>query len=176
MGPAVQLIFFSILLSATISYALWVRWRVWILRQDLFAIRDRLWDSMYAKRALADPDYMACRHDINGMIKVAPALSLFSFLKFLDMGVHEHDPQVSQGEHLPDEVVAARRAVFIRVAKFMLFESLAGLSIAGIALLFGFSGVLRKFLVSRIQKFFDSREIREIGRQFEASGHLVSSF
>lgn len=176
MGPSLQLIVFSMILSATVSYALWVRWRVWLLRQDLFSIRDQLWDQMRAKGELDNRDYLDCRSDINGMIKVAPALSLLTFLKFLEIGVHSQGTESIVVKDIAPEVVDARRMIFYRVVQFMLFESFLGLAVAAIAFVFGLSGSLRRGLASNVQKFFDSREIREIGKQFENSGQLVSSF
>src|SRR5205809_877952 len=83
MSPAMELITWTVLLSLVITYAWWAYFRVWILRQDLFEIRDRLWDTAHEKGLLWNPDYLNTRDGINAMIRLAPWLSLPAMFRIL---------------------------------------------------------------------------------------------
>lgn len=65
----------SLILGTTVAYALWVKVRVWMLRQDFFAIRDRLWDEMMDRGEVNADVHRWYREVINEMIRFAPALS-----------------------------------------------------------------------------------------------------
>jgi len=58
-------------------------YRVDLLRQELFAVRDRLFDEARAGRiSFASPGYQAARHMCNGLIRFGHQISLLEFLLF----------------------------------------------------------------------------------------------
>src|SRR4051812_11981716 len=63
-------------LSLVVSYFLWTWLRLWAYRQDLFAIRDDLWDRMHATGQLDSDEHRDLRDAINALIRLAPYLSL----------------------------------------------------------------------------------------------------
>lgn len=162
MRPAVELLLACAGLSLSISYLWWVWWRVWVFRQDLFQIRDQLWDGMRAQGALDDPAYRECRRDINAMIRLAPVLSLFTFLKLVE--IVEADP-AGRAPNVSAAVREARAAVFFRVFRFLFLESLSGLVVTGLAVAFGLNDMLNKYFLTFMERFFDSKGVQAFARR-----------
>lgn len=79
MSAWIQLIGACLVCSALISYLWWLKFRVWIFRQDLFEIRDLMWDRAKAEGLLEHPDYQSVRDKINVVIRVAPLFQAASF-------------------------------------------------------------------------------------------------
>lgn len=69
----------TIALSVTLAYAWWVKIRVLRLREDMFGIRDELFDEVLAAGAVDDPAYREAREYLNGLIRGAPAISVPAF-------------------------------------------------------------------------------------------------
>lgn len=88
IDPYVQLAFGVFLLSLTASYVVWCRFRVMIIRQDLFEIRGDLWEAAFELDCLKDDAYQQARVSLNAMIRSAHNMSLpvllFAVLKFDD--------------------------------------------------------------------------------------------
>ena len=163
MSPAIELILATTGLSLCLSYLWWVRWRVWIFRQDLFRIRDRLWDTARAEGLFSDSSYRECRRDVNAMIRLAPVLSLFTFLKLF--AIVDADP-ADQKPIAPKAVREARQAVFMRVFQFIFLESLAGLVVTGLVILFGLKDDLFQSVLNRIERFVDSKGVQAFSQKF----------
>ena len=58
------------------KYVVWVKVREIFVRQDLFIIRDRLWDQAELLGGLNDPAYREVRRKMNSLIMGAPYVSL----------------------------------------------------------------------------------------------------
>ena len=52
-------------------------------RQDLFKVRNRLWDQMLATNSLQDPAHQQVRVLLNALIRAAPVLNLFYIIAVL---------------------------------------------------------------------------------------------
>ena len=65
-----------LLISCAAAYAWWCRVRVIDLRQDLFDIRDDMWDDARRLGCFSDPAYRSTREHLNG---VATHASSFTF-------------------------------------------------------------------------------------------------
>jgi len=76
MTDYIQLFLGVLLLTFVCSYAAWTKFRVVRLRQDLFGIRNRLWDRMRELGSFDDPAHLATRERINAMIRFAHLLNL----------------------------------------------------------------------------------------------------
>ncbi len=126
MTPELQLIFGTTMLAAGLSYAWWVGFRVWMLRQDLFSIRDELWDAMKARDSLDEPAHRAMRASLKAFVRVAPLLSVFTLLGILAEGASSH--HVDEPSDFP-EIEAARHKTVSRVMNYLFFETLMGLAI-----------------------------------------------
>src|SRR5437016_4841231 len=101
MNAHLQLATWAFILSLAITYAWWVRFRVWILREDLFEIREDLWHAMRNSGRLDDAAYRETRSSINALIRMAPWLSLAMMFRILSGGVKVERPRTD----LPPEVI-----------------------------------------------------------------------
>jgi hypothetical protein len=63
-------------LNVAIAWAWWIKVRVVNLREDLFAIRDHLFDRAAELGRLDDPAYKACRARMNALLKMASTISV----------------------------------------------------------------------------------------------------
>jgi hypothetical protein len=66
----------SLIIGLAISYAYWCRVRVTFLREDLFIIRDSLWESARELDRFDDPAYQKTREMFNTCIRAASFMSL----------------------------------------------------------------------------------------------------
>lgn len=76
----VQLSFSVLFLTLIVLYVGWVRFRVLVIRQNLFAIRDRLWDDARELNCLDDSAYQEARSRINSTIRSAHRINLVVLL------------------------------------------------------------------------------------------------
>src|SRR4051794_29632881 len=113
MSPETRLSFWCTALALLVCYAWWSRFRVWLLRQDLFAIRDEVWDRMRAAGALDHPSHRQFRDGINSMIRFAPDLSLFTVWRMLLTNVA---PASEVAAPIHEAVKWGRHETFVRLA------------------------------------------------------------
>lgn len=69
----------SCLICTAIAYAWWCVARVTFLREELFAIRDQLWNTAQRLQAFDDPAYQAARNHLNASIRIAGLLGVPTF-------------------------------------------------------------------------------------------------
>ena len=116
----------------TLAYALWVRVRVLRLRQDLFAIRDELFDRATEFDAFLDPAYREARRQINGTIALADLISIPVVVRVSarawSQGSIERDPLQSTSIPAMQAAIAhADEATSRRVFRYLAKETLVGL-------------------------------------------------
>jgi hypothetical protein len=63
-------------LVLTTFYMVWTKFRVLIVRQELFDVRDELWQQAHRNECLRDPAYLDARERINSLIRTAHKISL----------------------------------------------------------------------------------------------------
>lgn len=165
MNPDWRIVLGTASLSAIVSYVWWSRFRVWALRQDLFAIRDELWDRMRASGRLDDPGHRRFRHALNAMIRLAPDLTLLTVWRMVvsRSEILERSVEVGQGIPLAKEVRHAREQAAARVVNYLLFQSISGLTLVAVARGFRFLSQNVDWLSRKIQALFDSRLIADMG-------------
>jgi hypothetical protein len=167
MNPEFQLLLGVVMLSSGISYACWVKFRVWRLRQDLFSIRDELWDRMRACGDLGEPGHRALREFINSLIRVAPWISPFTVLRAI---VEEIPPDSSLTDEESVKLVTdVKKKVIARVATYLFFETLTGwfvlfFLVPSFLLAMLSIKALQPFLIKITARTIESREIRDISR------------
>lgn len=127
-----------VLLSCAITYAWWVKVRVLRLRDDLFSIRDRLFDAAESAQAFDDPAYRYARNSINSTIRLAGTLSvptaIYLFIKVDLRGISSRP--VSGNESLQASITEALEERDGRVAKYLARETFSGRLFSLIALLY----------------------------------------
>ena len=164
MNPRIQLLFGMAGLSAVITYAWWLRQRVWRLRGDLFVIRDEFWTEMAELGLLDDPSHRKFRDGINAVIRVAPALSILTMFRLvIDVDELRHigydpehflDHQVQQDT--APKVLQARWRMCCRIASYLIVETLSGWIFFVFFKLAVMRRGLRDHIARKIEELFDN--------------------
>lgn len=155
MSPNLQFLLACLGISLILTYALWCQVRPWILRQQLFAIRDDLWDAMRATGQLDHHDHRELRELINALIGVAGMLTWPTFL-FLLITRGDFRLVVAPPSEIP-EVNRTRLAVARCVAGYLLRATLTGRVFLAWAWVFGFTVPLWRFLARIVVLLLDTR-------------------
>lgn len=79
-------------------------------------------------------------------------------------------PLPAQSAPLRD-VEDARSKVFLRVTRYLLFESILGLSLTAACLFFGLAMGLKNAVASKIQKLFDAHTFQNVDRGLSTISH-----
>lgn len=157
MSPLFALSFWATALTTLACYAWWSRFRVWTLRQDLFAIRDEAWDAMRARGMLDDPSHRELRESVNAMIRFAPDLTLFTVWRILVTNLTPAKPPLTA---VPSEICAFHDRVCVRLVRYLLFESLAGWVLVFVSLVFRLFTLTRAWMTRKVASIFDSPDLR----------------
>lgn len=108
-------------------YALWSHARVVFLRQNLFAIRDRLWDRALELDAFEDPAYQQARRHLNSMIGVAGTLSMQT-LEIISKVDLPRSPEIAtRNSALQIAIDEARLEAADTVITYLLFRTASGI-------------------------------------------------
>ena len=166
MMPEIQFLLGVFLLSSMVSYAWWVRFRVWMLRQDLFEIRDQLWIEMVEAGLVDHPDHRQLREVLNGAIRFAPRFSVFSVARILD-----RNPRVAfiPNKESPEAVKQAFGRLMTCLGTYLIFHTMAGwvaivtLSILGFGVMFPLE-TLRSLAAKAATKAINSLEVQSESR------------
>jgi len=137
MSPGSLLIIGCLLLSLIVTYAAWVRIRVWFLRQDLLVIREDLREAMRIEGQLNYPAYREFLVGIDALIEGAPALSAgvvgrgvrlstASSASILGEEAEAFMESFLSPEPAPLLVRRANVLVAVRLFKYLVFETLTG--------------------------------------------------
>jgi hypothetical protein len=161
MNPVAQLIIGCLVLSAGVSYMLWLWVRIWWLREDLFQIRDDLWDAMYAKGQLDHPTHRAARLRINGVIRAAYLLGPITVTIMAASNLR--DSGNDWLDDAPPEVLEAVTKVTGRLGKYIAYQNLTGLSIAAVATVLSFQKVTRDVIARWIRRLIGA----DVGRELD---------
>lgn len=124
-----KVIALTTLLGAVTTYALWIRVRVLLLRQDLFAIRDALFDRIVKLGKLDDPAYRHARDEINGVIRIAAGLSVSTIGYAITCKAKGTPTPTSEDEAVREAVRDAKSKAATRLGKYLLRETLGGIFI-----------------------------------------------
>lgn len=113
----------SFLLSSTITYAWWCKVRVIFLREDLFALRDSLWDEAKRLNAFEDQAYKAARSDLNACIQSAGMISLPLLIRvIISTPRRESVRLVSDNPELQRLIDAAYSKANQRLYRYLIFD------------------------------------------------------
>lgn len=131
----VMFILSATLLSCVVTYAWWTVIRIVELREDLFIIRNGLFDVASSCDAFDDPAYLSARAQLDGLIRLADFLSLpilFYLVAFVDHK-QPQSPPFSKNAQLQAAIENARSAAAARMARFAIRHTLLG---QGVAMIF----------------------------------------
>lgn len=121
----IQLAIGSLMLTGAVLYWLWLKVRVVFLRQELFRLRDHLWDVAQTKGLLDDPAYACAREHLNACIRAAMHFSVTMFQCTLNDSERSERPSSAdpQFSALIDETYAECGRL---LARYVLFWRLSG--------------------------------------------------
>lgn len=163
-------------LSFVVSYVVWMNVRVWLFRQDLFRIRNQVWDALLEKRLLKHRAHRDFRDGVNSLIRLAPMLNIFTFMRLL-FDMESNDPIWKENDQDSIvEIIEARRILIDRLVRYLLFETISGLIILATLAVFRLSKASREAVGRRLQWLFDSHSFQHLDEHLEPlSGELVES-
>lgn len=106
-------------ISLALTYAWWTRYRVIALRQDLFSLRDELWDLMRAEGKLDHPAHRALRDHLNRLILIAPALSPTVVRAVKASGAAQAEPASAPAGEVPAAVAVIRHETSKLIRRYL---------------------------------------------------------
>ena len=117
------------LLSSTITYMWWTKFRIIVLRQELFLIRDNLWFEMQEAGKLDDPGYQFVRSSFNRAIQAASLWS-FTFLLQVQRTMTVDDREIKNTHKMimqaPEPVHRALRDMRYQLLRYLFAYTIPG--------------------------------------------------
>lgn len=132
MNPETMLLIGALLFSITVGYACWVKIRVIRLTEDLFAIRDGLFDKICDLAAFDDPAYRATREHLNVLIRLVPTLSVPVIVHWGSIAGSESSKEsfpASDHKDVQEAIAAAFLKAGERVLRYLRNETLGGIAL-----------------------------------------------
>ena len=112
--------------SLALSYAWWCKVRVIRLRQDLFDMRDALFDAALEIGCLDDPAYRAVRRHFNAIAGTAGFITIPVFVFLLHRGVVKNQLLNSENSQMQKVIDSALESCANRVIVYLLKETFTG--------------------------------------------------
>lgn len=114
------------MLSAALAYAWWCRIRVVALRQDIFDLRDGLYDVALAESIFDDPAYRSAREHLNRVANVSDSITIPVLVFVLHRGVTELPRPRSRNDRMEQAIELAMRQCVERIMRFLWHQTFTG--------------------------------------------------
>lgn len=169
---------FAAIVGAYVGPLRWARTAAW--RQDLFAIRNELWDRMQERGTLHSPAHIKVRQTLNAAIRVAPVLNLWWFSYMVlrcPMSVPKDEPKIPTliAEVTDPDAAAALRDAYDAVASHLIrrliWTTFPGVLI-GISVLVADHCFRAAKFVARTRNAYQDR-VRELMGELEMAGRAA---
>lgn len=118
---------FTLLASTGVSYLWWIRVREMRFRQDIFSVRDDLFDLAVASGLVDDPAYIAFREYLNNMLLFAHHLSIPVMVHMAKFPLSSEPFPRSENKCLQRAIEDATTTVSNRIVRFLRYETMIGL-------------------------------------------------
>ena len=118
---------FTFFASSGFAYLWWVKVREMRLRQNIFAIRDDLFDAAVANGWLDDPGYRAFRAHLNSLLQFAHHLSVPALIHLSSVPLPDEPFPKSANKRIQKAIDQATHDVTTRIVHFVRFETAIGL-------------------------------------------------
>jgi len=115
-----------LLISLSLSYAWWVKVRIICLKQDVFDIRDELFDTALELNALDDLAYQQARNHLNNVASTAGILSVPFILVALSQDRVPQSREKSLNQDMQNAIDAAITRCAHRIWNYLQFETIMG--------------------------------------------------
>ena len=166
-----------LIVSLSLSYAWWVKVRVVCLRQDIYDLRDRLFDRASDMRVLDDPAYLDVREHLNAVAASAEMITVPVLAFLLHNGV-QGKPFVKSGNAELQKVIDETIELCVcRIVHYLRWETFTGIIILPIVLFDRLGTILEDQALKWVRRWLFSRspeEIESVGRL--AARHVLASF
>ena len=126
-GAMIWLTFGVLLISFVTTHAWWSIVRVVRLRQDVFDIRDHLFDVAHETNTFSDPAYRDARHHLNSIARIAESINLYMLGYLLHANVEHRERPQSDNLVLRKAIDASLEACTERIKNYLLRETFTGL-------------------------------------------------
>ena len=136
----------------TVTYIWWIRARDMLLRQELFSIRDRLWDEARRLDAFDDEAYREARQRLNDTIRISRWITIPSVALFLDVEAEPMEKKCTKNQELQTAIDNAYREAAGYICHHLMRHTLSGLTILSLA--FAFQNVTAGWRILRGIKDF----------------------
>lgn len=145
------------LFSASLSYAWWTRLRVLLLREDLFHLRDELFDAAIAHDRLDDPAHRDLRNRFNGLIRFAHLWDFAVVGTIITSRTKGRARVESEDPRFDDVVASFSNRGADRVACYLMYETLTGSFVRVLVTLFVSQQKLESWTQTRFRSMIDVR-------------------
>ncbi len=123
----VWLAFGMVLFSLVITHAWWATVRVVRFRQDIFDMRDRLFDIAASLQVFDDPAYQDARGHFNAVARIADSISFYGVCYALCAGVGDWQRPRSENAELQKAIDDIHEECAGRFGHYLLRETFTGL-------------------------------------------------
>ncbi len=163
------------LVSGAISYAWWMRVRVIDLRQDIFDVRDELFDCALEFDGHDDPAYKLVREHLNTLASTAPIISLMLLASVLGRNIPEgfsdfKKKMTSSDPRLQEGIELALSKSSDRVCRYLIFETFTGIVAYSVSLVVNLSGVLASQMLVWTTRWVNSDNPKEFQQKIILNG------
>jgi hypothetical protein len=139
---------------APIAYAWWVKIRVMRLRQDLYDVRDQLFDVAADRKGSEDPAYVAARDHLNSVAAISADLSIPLLIFLISQSDGEEFVRpISKDAELQAAIDKMYRWSADRLSSYILKETLSGCFLRCVVTLFAVSVYLTKLSSRSIENW-----------------------
>lgn len=116
-----------LLISFVTTHAWWTTVRVVRLRQDVFDIRDNLFDVAAETRTFDDPAYRHARHHLNSVARIADTINLYMLGYLLNANLTQRERPTSNNAVLQHAIDASLEVCTERIRRYLMRETFTGL-------------------------------------------------
>ncbi len=159
----IWLTFGVLTISFVTTHAWWSKVRVVRLRQDIFDIRDALFDVAGKVQAFGDPAYRDARRQLNSVARIADAINVHTLAYFLSANVPQRERLRSNCAELQKAIDNGLEECTDRISSYLRYETFTGLVVIPFAHTIRMTALLelqltrwiRRWLISSAPEFLD---------------------
>lgn len=146
------------IIGTAIGYAWWSSIRTTFFREDLFAIRDAMWDSARQLDCLEDPQYQYMRDVLNSCISAASFMSIPQMTHSMLVSASPRVAVKSSRHEVAEVVEQAEKQLVLRVTRYIILDRpVSGLFFGTLAVTVALSVFApRMFFLNLIRKWTET--------------------
>jgi hypothetical protein len=150
------------LISFSLTYAWWVKARVVCLRQDIFDIRDDLFDVALELGVLDDTAYRDARDHLNNIASAASLFSIPFFATCVSQAGESRAFDKTSNAKLQEAIDKRVRRCASRIGNYLLYETFTGWSICTLFTAVRLMEIAKQTAESSIQGWLNSSSAEEL--------------